>query len=182
MEKSPVGPEMGKDIFYMREAILEAKAALEEGEIPVGAVIVREGEIIGRGHNTTEQDGDPTAHAEINAIRQAGRYLRETLSWRRLTGCEIYVTMEPCSMCAGALVWARLESVCAGVPDPKAGGCGSVLNIIAEERLNHQVQYRELEECPEKDTCRDMLQDFFRELRSKPKWQNRHIKSEEDIK
>ena len=182
MEESMAGPGMDKTISYMREAILEAKAALSEGEIPVGAVIVREGEIIGRGHNTTEQDGDPTAHAEINAIRQAGKHLRETLNWRRLSGCELYVTMEPCSMCAGALVWARVDSIVAGVADPKAGGCGSVLNIIAEERLNHQVSYRELDECPEKDQCRDMLQDFFRELRTKPKWQNRHITSEENIK
>lgn len=182
MEKSPAVPAEDKSIIYMREAILEAKAALEEGEIPVGAVIVHEGEIIGWGHNTTEQDGDPTAHAEMNAIRQAGKHLRETLSWRRLTGCELYVTMEPCSMCAGALVWARMEKVVAGVPDPKAGGCGSVLNIIACEKLNHQVQYEELTECPEKDACRDMLQDFFKELRTKPKWQNRHIKPEEDIK
>ena len=85
-------------------------------------------------------------------------------------------------MCAGALVWARVDSVVAGVPDPKAGGCGSVLNIISEERLNHQVSYRELEDCPEKDICRELLQDFFKELRTKPKWQNRHTKSEDDIK
>ena len=182
MEKSLDRPVPDNTLEYMREAISEAKAALEEGEIPVGAVIVHEGRIIGRGHNTTEQDGDPTAHAEINAIRQAGKYLRDSLSWRRLTGCELYVTMEPCSMCAGALVWARVESITAGVPDPKAGGCGSVLNIISEERLNHQVEYRELEECAEKDVCRDLLRDFFRELRKKPKWQNRHIKSEDYIK
>ena len=182
MERSTAVPASDKSIAYMREAILEARKALEEGEIPVGAVIVHEGKIIGRGHNTTEQDGDPTAHAEINAIRQAGRYLRETLSWRRLTDCHLYVTMEPCSMCAGALVWARVESITAGVPDPKAGGCGSVLNVIQEEKLNHQIQYRELEECAEKDACRGMLQDFFRELRKKPKWQNRHIKPEDIIK
>ena len=130
----------------MLEALSEAKKALEKSEIPVGCVIVKDGEIIGRGHNTTDTDGDPTAHAEINALRQAGKYLKDTLNWRRLTGCDMYVTMEPCSMCAGALVWARIEHVYVGVMDPKAGGCGSVLNIINEKRLNHQVELTEIED------------------------------------
>ena len=154
---------------YMLEALKEAQKALEKSEIPVGAVIVKDGEIIGRGHNTTDTDGDPTAHAEINAIRQAGKYLKETLNWRRLTGCDMYVTMEPCSMCAGALVWARIEHLYVGVMDPKAGGCGSVLNVINEQRLNHQIELTEIEDGPIKDQCRDIVQGFFKDLRLKQK-------------
>ncbi len=153
----------------MLEALKEAEIARDMSEIPVGAVIVKDGEIIGRGHNTTDTDGDPTAHAEINAIRRAGRYLKDKLNWRRLTGCAMYVTMEPCSMCAGALVWARIEHLYVGVMDPKAGGCGSVLNIIGEERLNHQVEITEIEDGPIKDQCREIVQGFFRELRLKQK-------------
>ena len=154
---------------YMLEAIKEAKIAAEMSEIPVGAVIVKDGEIIARGHNTTDTDGDPTAHAEINALRQAGKFLKETLNWRRLTGCDMYVTMEPCSMCAGALVWARIEHLYVGVMDPKAGGCGSVLNIIGEQKLNHQVELIEIEDGPIKDECREVVQGFFRDLRIKQK-------------
>ena len=154
---------------YMLEALKEAEIARDMSEIPVGAVIVKDGEIIARGHNSTDTDGDPTAHAEINAIRQAGKYLKESLNWRRLTGCDMYVTMEPCSMCAGALVWARIEHLYVGVMDPKAGGCGSVLNIIGEQRLNHQVEITEIEDGPIKEQCRDIIQGFFRELRLKQK-------------
>ena len=98
----------------MSEALEEAKKAKELGEIPIGAVIVKDGEIIGRGHNLTETSKDPTAHAEIVAIRQAAAVLRDTLGWRRLTGCSMYETVEPCSMCAGALVWARIEKQVGG--------------------------------------------------------------------
>lgn len=153
----------------MREALLEAKKALSKNEIPIGAIIVKDGVIIGRGHNTTESDHDTTAHAEMNAIREASKHLGETLGWRRLTGCDMYVTMEPCSMCAGALVWSRIENLYIGVKDPKAGGCGSVLNIIQEEKFNHHVNLIEIDDGPLKDECRDIIQGFFRDLRDKQK-------------
>ena len=107
---------------YMQEAIEEAKKAAAMGEVPVGAVIVKSGEIIGRGHNLTETLKDPTAHAEIIAIRQAAANLG---GWR-LTDCCIFVTAEPCSMCAGAIVWARIQKLYIGTMDPKSGACGSV--------------------------------------------------------
>ena len=150
----------------MQEALEEAKKALEANEIPVGAVIVKDGQIIGRGHNSTETDRDTTAHAEINAIRQAAGYLGETLGWRRLSGCDMYVTMEPCAMCAGALVWARIENLYFGVSDPKAGACGSVMNIVQDERLNHQVNVLEIEDGPLKTECGEIIRNFFRNLRA----------------
>ncbi len=149
----------------MLEALKEAEKAREKGEIPIGAVIVKDGEIIGRGHNLTETEKDPTAHAEIVAIRQVGRKLGETLGWRRLTGCSMYVTVEPCSMCAGAIVWARIEKLYIGTMDPKAGGCGSVFNIVQEQKLNHQVEVFEIEEGSTKTRCQEIVRDFFRELR-----------------
>lgn len=149
----------------MLEALKEAEKAREKGEIPIGAVIVKDGEIIGCGHNLTETEKDPTAHAEIVAIRQAGRKLGETLGWRRLTGCSMYVTVEPCSMCAGAIVWARIEKLYIGTMDPKAGGCGSVFNIVQEQKLNHQVEVFEIEEGSTKTRCQEIVRDFFRELR-----------------
>ncbi len=149
----------------MLEALKEAKKAREKGEIPVGAVIVKDGEIIGRGHNSTETEKDTTAHAEIAAIRQASKYLGETLGWRRLTGCDMYVTMEPCCMCAGAIVWARISTLYIGTMDPKAGGCGSVFNIVQEQKLNHQVEIIQIEEGPIKEECREIVRSFFRELR-----------------
>lgn len=150
---------------FMLEALKEAEKAREKGEIPIGAVIVKDGEIIGRGHNLTETEKDPTAHAEIVAIRQAGGKLGETLGWRRLTGCSMYVTVEPCSMCAGAIVWARIEKLYIGTMDPKAGGCGSVFNIVQEQKLNHQVEVFEIEEGSTKTRCQEIVRDFFRELR-----------------
>ena len=141
----------------MLEALKEAEKAREKGEIPIGAVIVKDGEIIGRGHNLTE--------TEIVAIRQAGRKLGETLGWRRLTGCSMYVTVEPCSMCAGAIVWARIEKLYIGTMDPKAGGCGSVFNIVQEQKLNHQVEVFEIEEGSTKTRGPEIVRDFFRELR-----------------
>ncbi len=153
----------------MLEALKEAEKAKDKGEIPIGAVIVKDGEVIGRGHNLTETEKDPTAHAEIVAIRQAAKKLGQTLGWRRLTGCDMYVTMEPCSMCAGAIVWARIEKLFIGTPDPKAGGCGSVFNIVQEQRLNHQVEIFELEEGSTKTRCQEIVRDFFRELRQAKK-------------
>lgn len=143
----------------MEEAFLEAKRAAAEGEVPVGAVIVREGEIIARAHNKTEQDKDPTAHAEMLAIRKAAEHLG---GWR-LTGCTMFVTTEPCSMCAGAIVWSRIEKLYIGTMDPKAGACGSLMNIPQDSRLNHYV---EIETGLMREECAGLMKDFFRKLRS----------------
>lgn len=164
----------------MLEALKEAEKARDKGEIPIGAVIVKDGEIIGRGHNLTETEKDPTAHAEIVAIRQAGKMLGETLGWRRLSGCSMYVTVEPCSMCAGAIVWARIEKLIIGTMDPKAGGCGSVFNIVQEQKLNHQVEVFEIEEGSTKTRCQEIVRDFFRELRNLKK--NTKEQKSEDTK
>ena len=144
---------------FMAEALKEARAAAEEGEVPVGAVIVREGEIIARAHNMTEQAKDPTAHAEMLAIRAAASLLG---GWR-LPGCSMYVTVEPCCMCAGAIVWSRIGKLYIGTMDPKAGACGSLYNIPADSRLNHNV---EIETGLMGDECSRLMKDFFRKLRS----------------
>lgn len=164
----------------MLEALKEAEKAKAIGEIPIGAVIEKDGEIIGRGHNMTETEKDPTAHAEIVAIRQAAKVLGETLGWRRLTGCNMYVTVEPCSMCAGAIVWSRIEKLYIGTMDPKAGGCGSVFNIVQEQKLNHQVEIFEIEEGSTKTRCQEIVRDFFRELRDLKK--NTKEQKSEDTK
>ena len=144
---------------YMQEALKEANAAAAEGEVPIGAVIVRGGEIIARAHNRTEQDKDPTAHAEILAIREAASRLG---GWR-LPGCSMYVTVEPCSMCAGAIVWSRIERLYIGAMDPKAGACGSLYNIPCDSRLNHNV---EIETGLMGEECSRLMKDFFRKLRT----------------
>lgn len=160
---------------YMSAALEEAKKAGEIGEIPIGAVIVRDGKIVGRGHNRTETDKDPTAHAEMLAIRQAA----ENLGGWRLIGCQMYVTAEPCAMCAGAIVWSRIEKLFIGTTDPKAGACGSVFNIVQEPRLNHYV---EIETGMMEEECREILKGFFRELRKAPRssWVKRKEKEAED--
>jgi len=155
----------GYDESFMLEALKEAEEALALEEIPIGCVIEKDGLIIGRGHNRTETDSDTTAHAEMVAIRQASKYLGDTLGWRRLTGCHMYVTMEPCCMCAGALVWSRIERLYIGVRDPKAGGCGSVLNVAQNDRLNHRVEIYEIDEGDVKTRCSQIVKDFFRNLR-----------------
>ena len=144
----------------MKEALAEAKKAAAAGEVPVGAVIVKDGEIIGRGHNETETAKDPTAHAEMIAIRQAAKNLG---GWR-LTGCTMYVTTEPCSMCAGAIVWYRISRLFIGTMDPKAGACGSVFNIPQESRLNHFV---EIETGLMQEECSSLMKSFFKELRKR---------------
>jgi len=144
---------------YMQEALKEANAAAAEGEVPIGAVIVRGGEIIARAHNRTEQAKDPTAHAEILAIREAAARLG---GWR-LPGCSMYVTVEPCSMCAGAIVWSRIERLYIGAMDPKAGACGSLYNIPCDSRLNHNV---EIETGLMGEECSRLMKDFFRKLRT----------------
>ena len=144
---------------YMQEALKEANAAAAEGEVPIGAVIVRGGEIIARAHNRTEQAKDPTAHAEILAIREAAARLG---GWR-LPGCSMYVTVEPCSMCAGAIVWSRSERLYIGAMDPKAGACGSLYSIPTDSRLNHNV---EVETGLMGEECSRLMKDFFRKLRT----------------
>lgn len=127
---------MANHEHYMRLALKEAEKALEEDEVPVGAVIVHEGHIIARAHNQRERLKDPTAHAEMIAITQAASYLE---NWR-LEGATLYVTKEPCIMCAGAMVQARLTSLVFGAFDEKGGACGSVVNLVEETRFNHQVK------------------------------------------
>ena len=124
------------DDFWMAAALKQAELAFDAGEVPVGAVVVHDSKVIGRGYNQTEALQDPTAHAEILAIGAAANALE---SWR-LIDCALYVTIEPCCMCAGAIVWARLARLIYGAPDPKAGACGSLYNIVNDARLNHRVE------------------------------------------
>jgi len=142
----------------MRVALQEANLALKKKEVPVGAVVVYQDKVIGRGHNQTETLNDPTAHAEILAIGAAANYLN---SWR-LSEAVLYVTLEPCAMCAGAIVLARMKKLVFGAFDPKAGACGSLYNLVQDKRLNHQVEV-----VPEilKEDCSALLQTFFKELR-----------------
>jgi tRNA(adenine34) deaminase len=145
---------------WMREAIREARKAEELQEVPIGAVIVKNGEIIGRGHNLRETAKDPTRHAEIVAIREAS----ERLDAWRLLDCTLYVTLEPCPMCAGAIVQARLPRVVYAAPDPKAGCAGTLMNLLQEDRFNHRA---EVISGVLQDECAAMLSGFFRSLRMK---------------
>ena len=154
---------------FMEEALKLARMAYEAGEVPVGAVVVKDGEIVGRGFNSTETDKDPTCHAEIKAIRQAAAALG---GWR-LSGCSMYVTLEPCSMCAGAIVLARLDALYIGTPDPKSGACVSLSQITTDSRLNHRV---ELHVGILQEECSAVMKDFFRKLRSK------NTRSEDNVK
>jgi tRNA(adenine34) deaminase len=120
---------------FMREALRLAAKAAEAGEVPVGAVVVKDGAVIGRGHNRPVSSHDPTAHAEVVALRDAAAALGNY----RLAGCDLYVTLEPCAMCAGAIMHARIGKVIYGAADPKSGACGSVVNLFAENRLNHHA-------------------------------------------
>ena len=120
---------------FMREAMAEAETAARAGEVPIGSVAVYNGEIIGRGQNRVLREVDPTAHAEIVAMRAAAKFLNNY----RLTGCELYVTLEPCAMCAGAMIHARLARLVYAAADPKAGAAGSVLEVLNHPRLNHQM-------------------------------------------
>lgn len=143
---------------FMEAAIEEARRAEQLGEVPIGAVIVKEGKIIGRGHNLRETSNDATAHAEMIAIREASK----TLGAWRLMGCILYVTLEPCPMCAGAIVQSRIPLVVYGASDPKAGCAGTLMNLLQEERFNHRAQ---IISGVMKDVCSHMLTDFFRRLR-----------------
>ena len=149
-----------EDRAWMEAALDEARKAAAIGEVPIGAVVVREGEILGRGHNRRETDGDPLAHAEILAIREAARAIG---GWR-LSGCTLYVTLEPCAMCAGALVAARIDRLVYGPADPKAGYCGSLGNLVQDPRLNHRLA---VEAGVLADESAALLRGFFAELRRK---------------
>jgi len=142
----------------MRTALEQAEAAERDGEVPVGAVVVLDGEIIARGNNRVLRDSDPTAHAEIVAMRAAGKLLGNY----RLEGCSLYVTLEPCAMCAGAVLHARIARLVYAASDPKAGACGSVLGVMNHPQLNHKV---EVEAGLLGEECGVMLTRFFRERR-----------------
>src|SRR3981189_1147242 len=126
---------MSPDLTYLRAAIAEAQAAEANGEVPVGAVVVHKNKIVGRGQNRVLRDSDPTAHAEIVALREAGRALNNY----RLEDCTLYATLEPCAMCAGAILHARISRLVDAAPDPKAGACGSVLSVMNHPQLNHKL-------------------------------------------
>lgn len=153
---------MTQDEKYMKAAIAQAKKAYALNEVPIGCVIVQNGKIIARGYNRRNTDKNALAHAEMAAIRKASR---KTGDWR-LEDCTMYVTLEPCQMCAGAIVQSRMQRVVIATRNPKAGCAGSVLNLLQVEAFNHQVEIVQgiLEE-----ECSAMLSDFFRELRKKKK-------------
>lgn len=147
------------DKLWMEQALAQARLALEHDDVPVGAVVVADGVVIAAAHNRREVDADPTAHAEVLAVRKAATALG---SWR-LDGCALYVTLEPCTMCAGALVLARLPLLVFGAPDPKAGAVGSLYDVAQDPRLNHRVDVRSGVLAKE---CGDVLRAFFRTRRS----------------
>lgn len=153
---------MTTDECYMKQAITQAKKAATLGDVPIGCVIVYENKVIARGYNRRNKDKTTLAHAELLAIKKASRVLGD---WR-LEGCTMYVTLEPCQMCAGAIVQARIPKVVAGAMNPKAGCAGSVLDLLHVERFNHQVEFVSgvLEE-----ECQSLLTEFFRELRKQKK-------------
>jgi tRNA(adenine34) deaminase len=146
------------DEMWMAEALAEAREAAGEGEVPIGAVVVREGRVVARGRNARERLGDPLAHAEVLALRAASRALGR---WR-LTGCTLYVTLEPCFMCAGALVNSRVDRLVFAVHDPKAGAAGSLADVCRDGRLNHRLEVTSGVLAAE---CGDLLRGFFREKR-----------------
>ena len=153
-----------QDRFFMQAALEEAAAAEILAEVPIGAVVVLDGQIIGRGHNLRETEQDPTAHAEMIAVRQAAEKLG---SWR-LIDCTLYVTLEPCVMCMGGTILARIPRLVFGCRDPKAGAVGSIYNFAEDDRFNHQVQVRE--GVLQKE-CSEQLSRFFRQLREQKKQQ-----------
>jgi len=146
------------DLNFMQAALDEARLAAEAGEVPIGAVVVREGAIVARGQNRTLRDQDPTAHAEIVALRAAAA----AVSNYRLPGTTLYVTLEPCAMCAGAMIHARLDRLVFAAADPKTGACGSVLDVLNHPKLNHQMQ---MEQGILTEESAALLRSFFRERR-----------------
>jgi len=145
---------MNEHELYMRKALAEAYKAYDEDEVPVGAVITYKGDVIGKGHNQIKMLKDPTAHAEMIVITQAAAYLKN----ERLNGCTLYVTIEPCSMCVGAAILARLDAIVFGAWDPKTGACGSAVDLTSSGRFNHTLQVTG--GILEAD-CRSVIQEFF---------------------
>ncbi len=154
---------------YMREAIKQAKKALALDEVPIGCVIVYQEKIIARGYNRRLTDKNTLSHAELNAIRKASKKLGD---WR-LDDCEMYITLEPCQMCAGAIVQSRVKKVYAACMNPKAGCAGSIMNLLQVEKFNHQVEF---EEGLLGEECSKMLSDYFRELRKKKADEKKKLK------
>ncbi len=146
------------DYFFMEKALLQAKVAYKKGEVPVGAVVVKDGKVISRGYNLRETLNDPTAHAELLAMKRAAKTLD---SWR-LTGCTLYVTLEPCPMCAGLIVNSRIDKVVFGAYDQKAGCCTTLYHLPTDERFNHRAQ---VIGGVMEDDCAKILSDFFKEKR-----------------
>lgn len=146
------------DADYMQLALEEARLAAEAGEVPIGAVLAQDGKLVARGNNRTIRDCDPTAHAEIVALREASRVVNNY----RLSEMTMYVTLEPCAMCAGAVVLARVDRVVVGAADPKAGFTGSLGNLVQDPRLNHRA---ELVTGVQEDACSEVLRAFFRDRR-----------------
>jgi tRNA(adenine34) deaminase len=152
--------EASSDSWFMQQALAEAARAAELGEVPIGAVIVKDGLVIGRGHNLRETSNDPTTHAEMLAIREAAEC---TGHWR-LLDCTLYVTLEPCVMCMGAIILARIPRLVYGCRDPRAGAVGSIYDFPRDERFNHRVAVTEGVMAPE---CSALLSGFFRDLRAR---------------
>ena len=146
--------------IFMNKALKEAQKAYLKDEVPVGAVIVKDGKVIARAHNIKEIKQDTTKHAEIIAIQKASK---KTKTWR-LTGCTMYVTLEPCPMCAGAIIQSRMDKVVIGTKDEKTGACGSVLNILEDYKFNHSVK---VDKGIMEKECKEILQNFFKQLRKK---------------
>ena len=168
-EKTDIIAEQKKtDEKYMKEAIRQAKKAYKLDETPIGCVIVHDGKIIGRGYNRRNTDKSPLAHAEITAIRKASRKLGD---WR-LEECTLYVTLEPCQMCAGAIVQSRVTRVVVGCMNPKAGCAGSILNLLDMREFNHQVR---LETGVLEEECSMLMKTFFKELRTKQKMRKKSL-------
>lgn len=161
--------ELQEKEFFMREALKEAQKAYDQEEVPIGAVVVLNGEIIGRGYNLREKEQDATLHAEIKAIRQANQHLG---SWR-LEDCELFVTLEPCPMCSGAMILARMKKVIFGAFDPKAGTAGTFMNLLQDSRFNHQV---EVEQGVLEEECQEILRSFFKGLRERNKKRKQEAK------
>jgi tRNA(adenine34) deaminase len=158
-KKSP-HMQLGEDAAWMQQALEQARLAAAAGEVPVGAVVIKDGEIIAHGHNRNLLDNDPTAHAEIVALRQAAARLKN----HRLVGCTMVATIEPCAMCAGALIHARIARLVYGAADFKAGAAGSVLKVINDRNLNHTM---EVSAGVLSSECSEILQEFFRRKREK---------------
>src|SRR6185437_4604619 len=160
MQENTVDMRSQDDVAWMEQALEQARLAAQAGEVPIGALVIRDGEIVGRGHNRNLLDHDPTSHAEIVALRDAAKRLGN----HRLSGCIVYATIEPCAMCAGALIHARIARLVYGASDPKAGAAGSVLQVLNHPELNHKM---EVTAGVLAEKCSEILQGFFRRKRER---------------